>query len=256
MIVIKLLGGAKKSFGKDLIQTDHDNITIAKLLEYLLAVKPNNTLDLDTKNILIAVNGADSSALSGHETILHSGDVVSIIPVIHGGARLQFKIISNNVELYCVKNHKGRNYAFLDNIRKQFPNIMLAGLSSKNLASISHAKKIISVSLYAKKHGLLLSKKLETDILLRFAATTQISLAIKMVGIEQQNDFIIIAIGKKSSLDNLHNLLKSNLTQINYAKNSKHLEKQFKITQKHLDAVDSKFPLEDILVEKASILVQ
>ena len=82
------------------------------------------------------------------------------------------------------------------------------------------------------------------------------SLAIKMVGIEQQNDFIIIAIGKKSSLDNLHNLLKSNLTQINYVKNSKHLEKQFKITQKHLDAVDSKFPLEDILAEKASILVQ
>ncbi len=256
MIVIKLLGGAKKSFGKDLIQTDHDNITIAKLLEYLLAVKPDNTLDLDTKNILIAVNGADSSALSGHETILHSGDVVSIIPVIHGGARLQFKISSNNVELYCVKNHKGKNYAFLDDIRKQFPNILLAGLSSKSLASISHAKKIISLSLYAKKHGLLLSKKLETDILLRFAATTQISLAIKLLGIEQQNDFIIIAIGNKSSLDNLHNLLKSNLAQINYAKNSKHLQKQFKITQKHLDAVDSKFPLEDVLAEKASILVQ
>lgn len=256
MIVIKLLGGAKKSFGKDLIQTDHDNITIAKLLEYLLSTKPANTLDLDTKNILIAVNGADSSALSGHETILHSGDVVSIIPVIHGGARLLFKIDSKNVELYCVANQKGKNYVFLDDIRKQFPEITLTGISSKNLASVLHAKKIILLSLYAKKHGLLLSKKLETDILLRFAATTQISFAIRMLGIEQRDDFILIAIGKKSTLDNLYHSVKSNLMQINYTQNSKHLQKQFKITKKHLDAVDSKFPLEDILAEKAAILVQ
>ncbi|MGQ0605842.1 MAG: KEOPS complex subunit Cgi121 [Candidatus Nitrosotenuis sp.] len=256
MIVIKLLGGAKKSFGTGLIQTDHDNVTVTKLLQYLLSIKPKNTLELDTKNILIVVNGVDSSALSGQDTILHSGDVVSIIPVIHGGARLQLKINSNNVELYAVYNKKGKNYAFLDDIRKKFPEIIVTGLSSKNLVSLSHAKKIISLSLYAKKHDLLLSKKLETDILLRFAATTQISFAIKTLGIEQQDNFTIIAIGKKSSLDKLCRYLKSNLTQINYATNSKHLQKQFKITQKHLDTVDSKFPLEDILVEKASVLIQ
>lgn len=256
MIVIKLLGGAKKSFGKDLIQTDHDDITISQLLEYLLSIKPADTITLDTKNLLIAVNGADSSALSGHDTLIHSGDVVSIIPVIHGGSRSHLMIGHIHVELFNVRNQKGKNYAFLDHIRAKFPSLVLAGLSSKSLASVSHAKKIVSLSLYAKKHGLMLSKKLETDILLRFAATTQISDAIKTLGIEQQNEFTIIAIGKKSSLDKLYSMLATNLTSINYASNIISITRRFKISKKHLSAVDSEFPLEDILAEKAAVLVQ
>ncbi len=256
MIIIKLLGGAKKSFGKDIIQTEHDGVTISQLLEYLLSIKPADTITLDTKNLLIAVNGADSSALSGHDTVIHSGDVVSIIPVIHGGARSQLKIGSIHVELFNVRNQKGKNYQFLDHTRSKFPSLVLTGLSSKSLASVSHAKKIVSLSLYAKKHGLLLSKKLETDILLRFAATTQISDAIKTLGIEQQNEFIIIAIGKKSSLDKLYRSITPNLTLIDYASNIIPIKKRFKISQKYLSAVDSEFPLEDILAEKAAVLVQ
>lgn len=256
MIVIKLLGGAKKSFGKDLIQTDRDGLTISQLLDYLLSIKPADTITLDTKNLLIAVNGADSSALSGHETVIRSGDIVSIIPVIHGGARSLFKIGSTHVELFNVRNQKGKNYQFLDHIRAKFPSLVLTGLSSKSLASIFHAKKIVSLSLYAQKHGLLLSKKLETDILLRFAATTQISDAIKILGIEQQNEFTVIAIGKKSSLDKLCSFIAPNLTSINYASNIMKIKKQFKISQRHLSAVDSESPLEDILAEKAAVLVQ
>lgn len=256
MIVIKLLGGAKKSFGKDLIQTDHDGVTISQLMEYLLSIKPADTITLDTKNLLIAVNGADSSALSGHETIVHSGDVVSIIPVIHGGSRSQLMIGSTHVELFNVRNQKGKNYVFLERIRAKFPRLVLTGLSSKSLASVSHAKKIVSLSLYAKKHGLLLSKKLEADILLRFAATTQISDAIKTLGIEQQNEFTIIAIGKKLSLDKLYSMLATNLTSINYASNIIPIKRRFKLSQKHLSAVESESPLEDILAEKAAVLVQ
>ena len=54
------------------------------------------------------------------------------------------------------------------------------------------------------KANVLLSKKLETDILLRFAATTQISDAISSVGIKPKNNFILIAIGNKTALDKLH----------------------------------------------------
>lgn len=257
MITVKLLGGAKKIFGKDLVQADLDNSTIEKLFEYLLSIKPENTLDLDTKNILVAVNGADSSALQGHNTVLHAGDTVSIIPIIHGGAqRFQFKIQEKNVELYNITHQKGKNYEFLDKVRKTFPDLILEGVSSKNIASPSHVKKIVALSLYAQKHNLLLSKKVETDILLRFAATTQISLAIKMLGLEQHNEFTIIAIGMKSSTDRLYYYLKPHLAETDYGKNSKYLQQLFKISKKQLDSVNTKTALEDLIVEKAAVLVQ
>ncbi len=256
MITIKFFGGAKKSFGTDLISEDLDDLTISDLLEHLLSIKPKNTLELDTKNLLVAVNGIDSSALSGSKTVLHSGDVVSIIPIIHGGSnKLQFKIHNRWVNIFDVTFSKGKNYAFLDSLRKKFPGLVLEGISSKCILSPIHVKKIIGLSLFAQKNKLLLSKKLQTDILLRFAATTQISEAIKTVGIEGNDDFTIIAIGKKSSLGHLADFLKAHLNKnIDYQKNLKFLQKRFQISKKHLSSIDSKTPLEDLLVEKAAVL--
>jgi tRNA threonylcarbamoyladenosine modification (KEOPS) complex Cgi121 subunit/molybdopterin converting factor small subunit len=249
------LGGAKKSFDTDLIFVDLDNISISDLLAHLLSIKPKNTLEFDTKNILVAVNGIDSSAIAGQNTVLHSCDTVSIIPIIHGGAqRLQFKIYNTWVELFNVTNERGKNYNFLDLARKKFPGLIMEGVSSRCILSITHAKKIIGLSFFAKKHNILLSKKLQTDILLRFAATTQISEAIKAVGIEEHDGFTIIAMGKKSSLNKLGDFLATHMVFTDYKKNFKPLQKQFKISKKHLDAVDSKTPLEDLMVEKAAVL--
>ena len=256
MITVKLLGGAKKAFGLEKFEIDLDNVTLSKLIDYLWSVKPADTLELDTKNILIAVNGADSSALKGQNTVLHSGDVVSIIPVIHGGGRLCFKVDSKNAELFCIKNQKGKNYDFLTLLRKKFPALVMEGVSPKTITGILHAKKILAQTIYAKKHRLLLAKKTETDILLRFAATTQISGAINAVGIEKLDEFVIIALGNKSALDKIHNHLCPNLTSIDLSKNSKYLQKLFGITKRHLGAVESKNPLEDLLAEKAATLFQ
>lgn len=257
MITVKLLGGIKKIFEKDLLNIELDAITINALLKYLLKIKPTNTIEIDTKNILVAVNGVDSSALEGYQTILHSGDVISIIPVIHGGEpRFQFKVRNTNVELFHISNSEGKNYEFLDRIRKKFPKLMLEGISSNSILSITHVKKILALSIFAQKNNILLSKKLETDILLRFAATTQISFAINLVGIEQQKNFTIIGMGKKSSLIRLHEHLKPYLQEPNYSQNSKYLKKQFGISKEQLDSVDSKTALEDLLVEKAAVLIQ
>ena len=93
MITIKLIGGAKKSFNSDELQIDKSDISINELLELLLKTKPKTT-ELDVENILIAINGSDSSAMNGKDTIVHNGDIVSIIPVIHGGSskKLIFEI--------------------------------------------------------------------------------------------------------------------------------------------------------------------
>ena len=119
MLSIKFLGSAKKSFGADSISIDLEDIPIKALLEYLLSIKPKDTITLDTKNILVAVNGVDSSALDGYDTILHQNDVVTIIPIIHGGAhtRVRFQVCAKSAELFHVKNVPGKNYDFLNSAR-------------------------------------------------------------------------------------------------------------------------------------------
>jgi tRNA threonylcarbamoyladenosine modification (KEOPS) complex Cgi121 subunit len=183
--------------------------------------------------------------------------VITIIPIIHGGAyrRNQFQLYNKHAELFNVKDTPGKNYDFLNLMRKNFPDLILEGISSKHILGVTHAKKIIGISLFAQKHDSLLSKKLETDILLRFGITTQISDAIKAVGIENCKDFTIIAMGKKSALDRLYGSLAPFFNKTGFEGNSKFLQKQFKITKKHLDSIDSDTPLEDLLAEKAAVLI-
>lgn len=253
MLSIKFLGGAKKSFGTDSMQLSLDGITIGTLLDHLVSVKPKDTIEIDTKNILVAVNGVDSSALDGLKTVLHQGDTITIIPIIHGGSgRNRFVIFKRNAELFHLRNTAEKNYDYLDMLRKKFPRLVLEGISSRHLLGTKHAKKIVGISLFAQKHHSLLSKKLETDILLRFGATTQISDAIRNVGIDGR-DFTIIAIGPKPSLEKMFRFLKPSLVAL--GDNSKFVQKQYKITKTHLNSVDSDTPLEDILAEKAAVLV-
>ena len=62
LITVKLIGGAKKSFSTDKIVLEKKTDTINELVDYLIKIKPKNTLEFDTKNLIIAVNGVDSSA--------------------------------------------------------------------------------------------------------------------------------------------------------------------------------------------------
>ena len=258
MIVVKLIGSAKKSFLTDQIFLEKNNLTIYELINHLLKIKPDNTLELDTKNLLIAVNGMDSSTLDGFKTKLKDNDIVSIIPIIHGGSsrRVQFSIMNSNVELFDIVNDKKFQLEFLDELRLKYPLLILQSINSQFILGINHEKKILSISLYAKKNHSLLSKKIEIDILLRFAITTQISSAIEVVGQKPNNDFLIIAIGKKSTLNKIYSDLKSYLNGKPLSKkNQPYLKNQFGISSKQISAVHSKNPLEDLLVEKATILL-
>ena len=107
----------------------------------------------------------------------------------------------------------------------------------------------------AKKHNTLLSKKLEVDILLRFAGTTQISLAIKHLGITRNQNFLLIVIGKKLFLNKLYKIIFPDLVTPFSNNTSFILKNHFDISKKNLDAVNSKTQLEDLLIEKASILI-
>ena len=116
MITVKFLGGAKKSFSVDSLIIEKHDLNIEQLLDFLVTNKPNNENKLDVKNLLVAINGIDSSAIDGPLTKLKNNDVVSIIPIIHGGAfkRINFKISNSCVELFDITAKQKLNIDFLD----------------------------------------------------------------------------------------------------------------------------------------------
>jgi tRNA threonylcarbamoyladenosine modification (KEOPS) complex Cgi121 subunit len=152
-------------------------------------------------------------------------------------------------------NDKKLHIEFLKELRSDYPHLILQALHFQFILGVNHAKKILAISLHAEKNKALLSKKIEVDILLRFAGTTQISRAIKIAGRKPNKDFFIIAIGKKSTLNKLHSELKLSLSQKQFSKsNHQYLKKQFKISKKQTSTISSKNPLEDIIAEKAVLL--
>ncbi|MDX1441041.1 MAG: KEOPS complex subunit Cgi121 [Nitrosopumilaceae archaeon] len=258
MVTVRLIGGIKKSFNSEEITLEIENVTLEKLLALLLETQPKNTPKIDLNNIMIAINGADSSAINGKSTIIKKDDLVSIIPIIHGGSRKKWMFNFGRKTILAIelKGAKEIDVSFLDNLRKDFPNVKFQAISSKFTLNTYHLEKIISISLQSEKEKILLANKIETDILMRFASTNQISEAIKKVGIKPKTNVVLIAIGKKLDLDKLSKKLAPLTLEIFSKDNSTFLKKYFKISKKQLESVSSQKPLEDLLIEKAAVLVR
>ena len=256
MTTVNFIGGARKSFQTDSLEISQNLDTLSQLITYLVKHKPENTPDFDGKNLLIAVNGVDSSALDGNDTKLNSNDIINIIPIIHGGSKTNVSFIINNNQIGLFEINKlNSNKDYLLSLREKFPKLQLQAISSRFILDKEHAKKIISISVNKKLRNQLLSEKIETDLLLRFASTTQISDAIKNVGLSSNQNFIIIAIGTKSSQTKLTEFLRADLDVIFKKNNQNFLKKYFQISNQTLNSIESKNPLTDLLVEKASILI-
>jgi len=95
-IKIMLESNLKRIFNKEYIQLSFNEISILKLVEELFNFKDENTgenilinfvKDIDEffSNILILVNGIEISALEGRNTIIKDGDIITLLPIIHGG---------------------------------------------------------------------------------------------------------------------------------------------------------------------------
>ena len=257
MITVKLFGGAKKSFQSEQFQVEKTNISIKDLLKILSDLQQLNFTKLDTENILIAINGTDSSAMEGRSTIIKNNDIVSIIPLIHGGSskRLLFNILKKNIQIIEIKGQSDIDVKFLESIRQKYSKIKFQAISSKFILNQYHLQKILFLSLESEKQNLLLSNKLETDILMRFALTNQISDAIQNVGIKQKNNFILITIGNKKILNSLYDEISSLCITPFTKNNEKFITQHFKITKKQIELIHSKNSLEDLLLEKAAILL-
>ncbi len=84
MIIIKFLGGAKKIVGKEQISIKAESISVNEILMMLRSMSPNSHV-LTSTNMLIVVNGVELSLLGGPGAKVSNGDIISIVPVVHGG---------------------------------------------------------------------------------------------------------------------------------------------------------------------------
>lgn len=84
MITLKLLGGVKKTVGKNSIVIDKSQSTLKEIFEELKN-KSKDARIIDEKNLMISVNGVDSSVIGGKEAIIKTGDIITIVTIIHGG---------------------------------------------------------------------------------------------------------------------------------------------------------------------------
>ena len=87
MITLKLLGGVKFAIGKNSVVIDKSQSTLKEIIEELKndAIEPKI---LNEKNLMVSVNGIDSSVTGGKETVIKTGDVITIVTIIHGGYKL------------------------------------------------------------------------------------------------------------------------------------------------------------------------
>jgi molybdopterin converting factor small subunit len=84
MIKIRLLGGAKKAVGSPSLELDRAQASVSDVLAYLQNIAKEPRL-LEPGNLIVAVNGVDSQAISGRETKVKDGDTVTVVTVVHGG---------------------------------------------------------------------------------------------------------------------------------------------------------------------------
>ena len=70
--------------GKTSMVINKSQATLKEIIEELKN-ESRHTKILNEQNLIITVNGVDSSITGGKDTVLKSGDILTIVTIIHGG---------------------------------------------------------------------------------------------------------------------------------------------------------------------------
>jgi molybdopterin converting factor small subunit len=85
LIEIRLLGSYKKALGCSSLNLKKHAASINEIVSFLGKSVSGYDTDFKSGHSLIVVNGIDSSLLDTNESLVKDGDIVTVIPIIHGG---------------------------------------------------------------------------------------------------------------------------------------------------------------------------
>ncbi len=91
-LAVKLIGSLRAATGKDIIKVSipKSPITVAEFLRLLVREYDDLTTILDERgrlkpSFLLFINNVDYALLGGGNAVLKCGDIIAIVPVVHGG---------------------------------------------------------------------------------------------------------------------------------------------------------------------------
>jgi tRNA threonylcarbamoyladenosine modification (KEOPS) complex Cgi121 subunit/molybdopterin converting factor small subunit len=196
MIAIRLLGGAKKAVGKPSVDLDRPSASVAEILKFLAGISTDARL-LQPNNLIVAVNGVDSAALQGQNTIAKSGDTVTIVTVVHGGT--DYDLDGNYISIIGVQTIAENAGKLVDRLRADNKGVSIQAVDAGAVYGTEHVLGVLRIALEAEKRKIMLANKLETELLLRLSCTDQISEAMKRAGLKENTPGCFIAFSSDSN---------------------------------------------------------
>lgn len=93
-----------------------------------------------------------------------------------------------------VTKHPSNLEQALTRLRIEHPNLMMQAVNARFVAGLGHLKLVVQQAWEAAARGVCLADRREVDILLRFACDSQISRAIREVGLSKDSQMIVLIV--------------------------------------------------------------
>ena len=207
MITIRLLGGAKKAVGKPAVNLDRPSVSVSDILDFLTAISAEPRL-LQRSNLIITLNGVDSASLHGHDTMVKSGDIVTIVTVVHGG--IDYMLNGYHLSITGVQRIMHDPDKLVDMLRAQHSNVSIQAVNAHAVYGEEHVLGVLRIALEAEKRKIMLTNRCEVELLIRLTGTNQISESIRRAGLKKNAAGCFIAFSQDSgSLDQFESQIKS-----------------------------------------------
>jgi tRNA threonylcarbamoyladenosine modification (KEOPS) complex Cgi121 subunit/molybdopterin converting factor small subunit len=182
MITIRLLGGAKKAVGKPAVNLDRPYASVSDILDFLTTISAEPRL-LQRSNLIITLNDVDSASLHGHNTMVKSGDTVTIVTVVHGG--MDCMLNGYHISITGVQRIMHNPGKLVDMLRAQHSNVSIQALNANSVYGEEHVRGVLRIALEADKRKIMLTNRCETELLIRLTGTNQIAEAIRRAGLKK-----------------------------------------------------------------------
>jgi molybdopterin converting factor small subunit len=85
LVTINFLGNCKKIMGCSSLKYEKHPASINDIVSFVSRAASSSEASAIRNDFLIVINGVDSSVLNAEEQLLQDGDLVTVVPVIHGG---------------------------------------------------------------------------------------------------------------------------------------------------------------------------